>query len=153
MIVAAGLGTRLHPLTELRSKSALPVRGLPLVAYQLALLRHHGVSEVVINVHHLADALEDAARHHCPAGLRLRFSREEVLLDTGGGIRRVAGFLRESDPCLLVGGDMLIDVDLSALVAGHRERGDAVTTRPDRCDGSARASTSAAPHAPACTPG
>ncbi len=127
MIVAAGLGTRLRPLTELRPKPALPIRGLPLVAYQLALLRHHGVSEVMINLHHLADALEDAARQHCPEGLTLRFSREEVLLDTGGGIRRVASFLRESDPCLLIGGDMLIDADLSALVAGHRERGDAVT--------------------------
>jgi mannose-1-phosphate guanylyltransferase len=127
MIVAAGLGTRLRPLTSLRPKPALPVRGLPLVAYTLALLRHHGVREVVINTHHLPDLLEEAARRHCPAGLALRFSREHALLDTGGGIRRVADFLRESDPCLLVGGDMLVDVDLGALVAEHRARGDAVT--------------------------
>lgn len=127
MIVAAGLGTRMRPLTELLPKPALPVRGLPLVAYQLALLRHHDVSEVVINTHHLPERLEAAARRHCPEGLSLRFSRERTLLDTGGGVRRVADFLRESDPCLLVGGDMLVDVDLRALVARHRERGDAVT--------------------------
>ncbi len=127
MIVAAGLGTRLLPLTALRPKPALPVRGLPLCAYTLALLHHHGVREVVINTHHLPELLEDTARRHCPAGMALRFSREAVLLDTGGGIRRVAEFLRGSDPCLIVGGDMLVDVDLGALIALHRERGDALT--------------------------
>jgi mannose-1-phosphate guanylyltransferase len=127
MIVAAGLGTRLRPLTALRPKPALPVRGIPLVGYTLALLRHHGVREAVINTHHLPEQLEAAARAECPDGLRLHFSRETTLLDTGGGIRRVADFLRESDPCLIVGGDMLIDADLGALLRLHRERGDAVT--------------------------
>jgi NDP-sugar pyrophosphorylase family protein len=127
MIVAAGLGTRLAPLTDLRPKPAMPVRGLPLVAYTLALLARHGVSETVINLHHLPDQLEEAARNHCPPGMELSFSRERELLDTGGGIRRVASFLMESDPCLIVGGDMLIDADLGALVARHRERGDAIT--------------------------
>jgi mannose-1-phosphate guanylyltransferase len=127
MIVAAGLGERLRPLSALRPKPALPVRGLPLVAYQLALLAHHGVTEAVINVHHLPERLEEAARAHCPPGLTLRFSREARLLGTGGGIRRVADFLRESDPCLLVGGDMILDADLGGLLARHRERGDAFT--------------------------
>lgn len=127
MIVAAGLGTRLRPLTELRPKPALPVRGLPLVGYTLALLRHHGVSEVVINTHHLPERLEAAARAECPPGIALSFSRETTLLDTGGGIRRVADFLMASDPCLIVGGDMLIDLDLGTLLRLHRERRDAVT--------------------------
>jgi mannose-1-phosphate guanylyltransferase len=127
MIVAAGLGTRLRPLSELLPKPAMPVRGLPLVAYQLALLAHHGVSEVVINAHHLPERLQEAARRHCPAGLALHFSLEPELLDTGGAIRRVAGFLRESDPCLILGGDMLLDVDLAAFAERHRARGDAVT--------------------------
>jgi NDP-sugar pyrophosphorylase family protein len=98
-----------------------------MIAYTLALIRHHGVSEAVINTHHLPGLLEQTAREHCPPGLELSFSRETTLLDTGGGIRRVAGFLRESDPCLILGGDMLLDVDLSALARRHRERGDAVT--------------------------
>ena len=127
MIVAAGLGTRLRPLTELRPKPALPVRGIPLIAYTLALLARHGVTEVIINAHHLSDILMDAAQRHCPADIDLGFSIEAELLDTGGGIRRVAGFLRDSDPCLIVAGDMLLDADLSALVATHRERGDAWT--------------------------
>ena len=71
-----------------------------------------------MNTHHLAEQLEAAARRHCPPGLSLSFSREPVLLDTGGGIRSVAAFLRESDPCLIVGGDMLLDVDLGELVRG-----------------------------------
>jgi NDP-sugar pyrophosphorylase family protein len=127
MIAAAGLGTRLRPLTELRPKPALPVRGIPLIAYTLALLAHHGVKEVIVNTHHLPDILMDAARRHCPLDMELRFSIEAKLLDTGGGIRRVADYLRESDPCLIVAGDMLLDADLSALVATHRERGDAWT--------------------------
>jgi mannose-1-phosphate guanylyltransferase len=127
MIVAAGRGTRLAPLTDLLPKPAVPVRGLPLIAYQLALLAHHGVREVVVNTHHLPERLEAAARRHCPPGVSLSFSRERELLDTGGGIRRVAAFLRESDPCLLVGGDMLLDVDLGALVREHGESGAAVT--------------------------
>jgi NDP-sugar pyrophosphorylase family protein len=127
MIVAAGRGTRLQPLTDLRPKPALPVRGLPLIAYQLALLARHGVSEAVINVHHLPEQLMEAARRWCPPQIDLRFSFEPELLDTGGAIRAVADFLRESDPCLLLGGDMLLDVDLGALVARHRARRDAVT--------------------------
>jgi len=127
MIVAAGLGTRLLPLTELRPKPALPVRGIPLIAYTLALLARHGVTEVIVNTHHLPDILMDAARRHCPLDMELRFSIEAELLDTGGGIRRVADFLRQSDPCLIVAGDMLLDADLSGLVATHRERGDAWT--------------------------
>jgi len=127
MIVAAGLGTRLQPLTDLRPKPALPVRGIPLISYAMAWLHQHGVSEVVINVHHLPAMLEAVARTHCPAGMTLRFSHERELLGTGGGIRRVADFLRESDPCLIIGGDMLAQADLGALVARHRTRGDAVT--------------------------
>ncbi len=127
MIVAAGLGTRLRPLSELRPKPALPVRGIPLIAYQLALLARHGVQEVVVNAHHLPELLMEATRRHCPAGMGLRFSLEPELLDTGGAIRQVSDFLRESDPCLILGGDMLLDADLSALLERHRQRGDAVT--------------------------
>jgi NDP-sugar pyrophosphorylase family protein len=127
MIVAAGFGTRMQALSALRPKPAVPVRGVPLVAYNLELLAHHGVSEVMVNAHHLPDRLIETARRARPAGIELHFSREEQLLGTGGAIRRVASFLRESDPCLILGGDMLLDADLSALTALHRDRGDAIT--------------------------
>jgi NDP-sugar pyrophosphorylase family protein len=119
MIVAAGLGTRLRPLTNYCPKPALPVRGLPLIAHTLDLLARSGVREVAINVHHLPDVLIAAAREHCPPGLTLEFSMERELLDTGGGIRRMAAFLRESDPCIVVGGDMRFELDLRALVERH----------------------------------
>ena len=127
MIVAAGLGKRLRPLTQLRPKPAVPVRGIPLVAYPLALLAQAGVHEVAVNVHHLPERLIEACEAWCPAGLALRFSEERELLDTGGGIARVASFLRESDPCLLIGGDMVVDLDVAALLELHRSSGRAVT--------------------------
>jgi NDP-sugar pyrophosphorylase family protein len=137
MIVAAGLGTRLRPLSDLRPKPAVPVRGLPLVAYPLTLLAHAGVTQVTLNVHHHPDVLIEAARTWCPESLDLRFSHEPDLLDTGGGIARGAGFLRESDPCLLLGGDMIVDLDVGELVAAHRRSGRTVTAvlrRDDRAE-------------------
>lgn len=127
MIVGAGLGTRLGPLTELCAKPAVPVRGISVVGYQLALLSHYGVTEVAINLHHLPDTLREAAMRDCPRGVTLYFSEEPELLDTGGGIAKMASFLRESDPSIIVSGDMILDTDLSALVAAHRDAGDLAT--------------------------
>jgi len=127
MIVAAGLGTRLKPLSDLRPKPVVPIRGVPMIAYTLALLAKHGVSEVVVNAHHLPDQLIDATRDVCPDGIDLQFSIEPELLHTGGAIRQVADFLRGSDPCLVIGGDMLIDADLGKLVARHIDNDAAFT--------------------------
>ncbi len=127
MILAAGLGTRMRPLSDLRPKPALPIRGLPLVGYTLALLAHHGIHEVALNLHAQPDQLRAAAERHCPPGVSLHFSHEPELLGTGGGIRALQAWLRESDPCLILGGDMLLDADLGALVATHRSREDSLT--------------------------
>jgi mannose-1-phosphate guanylyltransferase len=127
MILAAGLGTRMRPLSELMAKPVLPVLGIPLVAWPLAWLARHGVTEVVLNLHHLPDTTRAAALAWAPPGLRVTFSEEPVLLGTGGGIRRAARFLRESDPSIVVSGDMICDLDLGALVARHRARGDRAT--------------------------
>jgi len=127
MILGAGLGTRLRPLTDLRPKPALPVRGLPVLAYTLALLARHGVREVAINLHHLPDQVRAVAERHRPEGMALHFSHEPELLGTGGGIRQLAAFLRESDPCLVLAGDMILDADLVRLLAVHRDRENSVT--------------------------
>lgn len=127
MILAAGLGTRMRPLSELRPKPVLPVRGIPLLAWPLAWLAHHGVREVVLNLHHLPAVTRAAAERWAPPGLALRFSEEPALLGTGGGIRRAAGFLRGSDPSLVLAGDALFDLDLAPLLARHRARRDAAT--------------------------
>jgi len=127
MILAAGLGTRLRPLSDLRAKPALPVRGIPVIAYLLELLARHGIDEVIVNLHHLPETIRRAVDEFTPAGMRVEFSEEEAPLGTGGGIRRAAGFLRESDPSLVLAGDMILDIDLAALVAKHRERRDLTT--------------------------
>ena len=127
MILAAGLGTRIRPLSDLRPKPILPVRGIPLIAYPLAWLADVGVTEVMLNLHHMAAATRAAAEAWAPPGLALHFSDEPELLGTGGGIRRAAGFLRESDPSLLLAGDMICDFDLCGLVATHRARGNAAS--------------------------
>jgi len=127
MIVAAGIGTRLRPLTHHRPKPAVPVRGIPVIAYPLAFLAQAGVTEIVINVHHLPEPLIAAARRWCPAHVKLHFSHEAELLHTGGAIRRVAAFLRESDPCVVLGGDMILDFDLAAMIRRHRA-GDCAAT-------------------------
>jgi NDP-sugar pyrophosphorylase family protein len=127
MIVAAGLGTRMLPLTRHRAKPALPVRGIPLIGYSLAFLARAGVDEVVINVHHLPESLVAAAERWCPPPLKLHFSHEPELLHTGGAIRRVASFLRETDPCVVLGGDMLLDFDLPGLIRRHRQGDHAAT--------------------------
>jgi mannose-1-phosphate guanylyltransferase len=127
MIVAAGLGLRLRPLTEWLPKPAVPVRGIPLIAYPLALMAAAGVREIVINVHHLPERLIHAAERFRPANVTLHFSHERDLLHTGGAIRRVASFLRESETCVVVGGDMVVDLDLSALIRAHGASGRAVT--------------------------
>ena len=127
MIVAAGLGTRLHPLTQHRAKPAVPVRGIPMIAYSLAFLARAGVDEVVINVHHLPESLIAAAQRWCPTPMKLHFSHETALLHTGGAIRRVASFLRGSDPCVVLGGDMILDFDLAGVIRQHREDRHAAT--------------------------
>lgn len=123
MILAAGLGTRLRPLTLLRPKPALPVAGRPVVAYLLALLAHHGVREVVVNRAYLADALTAAIEANRPKGLRVDYSDEPEPLGTGGGLKRAADFLARSDPSFVLAGDMLFDADLGALARAHRASG------------------------------
>jgi len=127
LILAAGLGERIRPLSELRPKPALPVRGLPVVGFTLRLLARHGLRDVAINRHHLPDVLERAVEACRPEGTRITWSDEPELLGTGGALRRVRDFLAASDPCLLLAGDMLLDVDIGKLMDRHRARGDSVT--------------------------
>ena len=72
MILAAGLGTRMRPLSELRAKPAMPVRGVPAIGYTMALLARHGVRELIVNLHHLPETVRDAVERHVPEGLESR---------------------------------------------------------------------------------
>lgn len=134
MILAAGLGTRLRPLTELRAKPALPVRGRPVIGLLLEFLVRHGIREVMINLHHLPGTIRAAVASDRPEGLEIEWSEEERPLGTGGGLRRAADFLRGSPDCVVLAGDMLMDFDLGALCERHRASGLAASLvlRPDR---------------------
>ena len=96
MILAAGLGTRLRPLTDTRPKALVEINGRTLLEITLTRLRTFGVTEAIINVHHFADQVIDYLKSHKNFGMRIEISREEVLLDTGGGLKKAAGFFLEN---------------------------------------------------------
>lgn len=129
MVLCAGLGTRLRPLTLRWPKPAIPLLGAPLLRYHLALLKAAGVSEVGINSFHLPEVMEAVAAQECArAGMRLEVSREVgEIQGTGGGIRGLSRFLRDSDPFVVVNGDILFAVDLPEVIAAHRASGAAAT--------------------------
>ncbi len=126
MILAAGLGTRLRPLTLDRPKPLVAVRGRPLIAYNLLLLRRWGVTDVIINLHHRGEALRAALGDGAEFGVRIVYSPEDPLLDTGGAIKNVRPLLGDED-FLVLNGDTIIDLPLDTLAAAHRERGAAAT--------------------------
>jgi mannose-1-phosphate guanylyltransferase len=124
MVLCAGLGTRLRPLTNRVPKPAVPVCNLPLVRYTLALLAGAGVRRAVVNVHHLPDVMAAAAEEAARAvGIALALSREPVIAGTGGALREARPHLSGADAILLVNGDVLFDVDLPAALAAHRTSG------------------------------
>jgi len=119
MILAAGLGMRLRPLTDLRAKPALPVRGRPVISLLLEFLARQGCREVMINLHHLPETIRSAIETDRPANIEIHYSEEPAPLGTGGGIRRVADFLRKDEACIVLAGDMLLDVPLRELFERH----------------------------------
>lgn len=128
MILCAGLGTRLRPLTDTWPKPALPLLGQSLFRYALATLTRAGVREVGINTHHLAARMEAVARAECArAGVSLTVSREAgELQGTGGGIRGLRAFLAQGD-CVVLNGDVLFPVELGPIVEAHRRARAAAT--------------------------
>src|SRR5712691_3750838 len=124
MVLCAGFGTRLRPLTDRVPKPMVPVCGLPLLKYNFALLKNAGVRELVVNVHHLAAEMEKGALELArDLGLEISISRETGhILGTGGGVRRAAGMLGRG-PFSRLNGDMLFDADLDAAVAAHTASG------------------------------
>jgi mannose-1-phosphate guanylyltransferase len=124
MILCAGLGTRLRPLTERVPKPAVPVCGVPLVRWNLALLAGAGVRRAVVNTHHLGGEMAAAARDAAAAlGLQLAVSHEPVIAGTGGALRQARAHLDGADAVVLVNGDVLFDVDLVEALRVHRWTG------------------------------
>ena len=126
MVLAAGLGTRLRPLTNDRPKALVEVAGRTMLEITLQRLRAFGVNEVIVNAHHFADMLCGylAARNNF--GMRIEISREDVLLDTGGGLKKAAWFFREGAgdaPFLVHNVDVISNIDLGRMVRFHEEQG------------------------------
>ena len=125
MILAAGLGTRLRPLTDDRPKALVEVAGHTLLDLTLLRLRSFGVNEVIVNTHHFADQVAEFLRAHRNFGMRIEISREDDLLDTGGGLKKAAAFFLAGndpdEPFLLHNVDVLSSIDLARMVQFHRE--------------------------------
>ncbi len=125
MILAAGLGTRLRPLTDERPKALVPVAGRTMLEITLARLHEFGVREVIVNVHHFADMVVEYLKANDNFGMRIEISREEVLLDTGGGLKKAAWFFLENfndAPFILHNVDVVSTIDLRRMVQFHTEQ-------------------------------
>ena len=125
LVLAAGLGTRLRPLTFCRAKAAVPIAGVPLICRHLMGLATQGVHDIVVNLHHRPDTIAAVVGDGAALGCRVRYSWEPVVLGSAGGPRHALALLDER--FFLVNGDTLCDVDLRALLDAHLERGARVT--------------------------
>lgn len=114
MILAAGKGERMRPLTNSTPKPLLTVNGQPLIIYHLYALAKAGITEVIINTHYLGDQIIQLIGPGARFGLKIEYSIEEQLLDTGGGINKVLPFFG-SDPFLVISADVLTDFPLHTL--------------------------------------
>jgi NDP-sugar pyrophosphorylase family protein len=126
MILAAGLGTRLRPLTDDRPKALVEIDGRTMLEVTLSRLRRFGVSDAIINIHHFADKVVDYLKENDNFGMRLEISREEILLDTGGGLKKAAYFFTDDashsdDPFILHNVDVLSAIDLGRMLHVHNE--------------------------------
>jgi NDP-sugar pyrophosphorylase family protein len=131
MILAAGLGTRLHPLTNDRPKALVTLAGRTLLQITLERLRSFGVNEVIVNTHHYADMILEYLAANQNFGIRIEVSREEVLLDTGGGLKNAALFFLDStgrsqdkadEPFILHNVDVISTIDLGNMVRFHQQQ-------------------------------
>lgn len=126
MVLCAGYGTRLRPLTDLVPKPLLPVGGRALLDLAVASLDHAGVGPIVVNTHHLGDQVAAHLAARADA-LRFTLSPEAEILGTGGALDGARAFLAQADEILLHNGDVLTDVDLAPLLAAHRALGAVAT--------------------------
>jgi NDP-sugar pyrophosphorylase family protein len=126
LVLTAGLATRLRPLSLVRAKAALPVAGQPLITRILRTLRTAGVSDAVLNLHHLPHTLARLVGDGSDLGVRVRYSWENPVLGSAGGPRQALPLL-DASTFLIVNGDTLADVDVTALIAEHQRSGALVT--------------------------
>ncbi len=120
MILAAGVGSRLRPLTDATPKALLEVGGAPMIERVIGRLKAAGVSELIVNLFYLGDRIVQFLTSRANFGLRIEFSREAQLLDTGGGLKNAAWFFDDCQPFFLHNVDVLSDIDLGELRHAHQ---------------------------------
>lgn len=132
MIFAAGLGERLRPITTSLPKALVRVAGRPMIDYPLALLRHYGICDIVINLHHLGEKIEAYLGNGAAQGLNITYSKEDELLDTGGGLLKAKHHLQD-DTFVVINTDVLIDLRLKDAIEFHQRKRAVATlvVRPD----------------------
>jgi NDP-sugar pyrophosphorylase family protein len=125
MVLAAGLGTRLRPLTDDRPKALVEIGGRTLLEITLSRLRNFDIRDVIINVHHFADMVVEYLKSHDNFGMRIEISREDILLDTGGGLKKAGWFFREGpdedEAFILHNVDVISTIDLRRMLRAHNE--------------------------------
>jgi mannose-1-phosphate guanylyltransferase/mannose-1-phosphate guanylyltransferase/phosphomannomutase len=137
MILAAGLGTRLRPLTYVMPKPVAPVLNRPIVAWIAELLSSHGFGDVITNVSYLPEQIRDVLADGSGFGLQITYSEESEPLGTAGGVGKVRDFLSETDSFLIISGDALTDIDLGEMRTAHEanvERGGIATLATKRVE-------------------
>jgi mannose-1-phosphate guanylyltransferase len=122
MLLGAGLGTRLRPITYELPKPLVPILGQPVMSHILRLLAEHGFDQVVANLHYFPDMIRDHFGDGSRYGVNVTYSYEPELLGTAGGVRNVREFFG-GETFLIISGDALTDIDLTRLWEGHREKG------------------------------
>jgi NDP-sugar pyrophosphorylase family protein len=123
MVLAAGLGERMWPLTEERAKPSLPLINRPVIGHVLEHLSRHGVTEAVVNLHYQPESIRGLLGDGRKYGVKVHYSEEPVILGTAGGLKKAETLLRGPEPFFLVNSDSISDCDLGALLKKHRESG------------------------------
>lgn len=120
MILAAGFGTRMQPLTTNMPKPALTFMGKPLIVHTIEFLKKHGIEDIIINLHYYPHYLENLLGDGDAFGVKLSYSFEKDILGTGGGIKKAKGFLSDDD-FVVINSDFLVDFDLSKAISLHKQ--------------------------------
>ncbi|TET94515.1 MAG: nucleotidyltransferase family protein, partial [Desulfobacteraceae bacterium] len=126
MILAAGMGKRLRPLTNVYPKVLLPVVNVPMIDRIIKLLKIHGVEEIIVNAHHNYQMISDYLKGGNPFGIRVEIRIEKEILGTGGGIKNTQDFW-DKDPFIVINGDILTDIDLREVYKFHLRRNNLIT--------------------------
>lgn len=139
MILAAGFGTRLQPLTHTVPKPMVPIMNRPILEHTIHLLRSNGIHDITVNLHHLPEMIQEHFGDGKNFGVQLHWSHESEILGTAGGIKKVQPFL-DGESFLVINSDVVVDIDLSKVIAFHKAQGSALTLvvregeSPEQCD-------------------